>query len=144
MSSNKTLDEIEGTKVINPNTGKLMTIYLKSKEQLEVELEIATNHPKLQQLLQEDLKEDNYAYETFFGICFAYCGVILDSTNSQYGYRIDELYEQLGRGLLNKRECMAVSINTIPSKEAIVNILVEMRDTHDEQTSKITTDTRMH
>ena len=138
------LNNINKRKITNPDTGQELTIHLKSPEQLEVELELYTNHPKLVALLEQLLKEENYDYETFFGTCFAYCGIILDSTNSSGGYSIKELYEQLARALINKRENMAVSINTIPSKEALLGIAAEMKETHLEQSTKVTTDTKVH
>ena len=125
------LDRLDGKPIYNPLTRQHLTMHLKSKEQLLVELEIAINHPLLQAELEEVLKNENYDYDIFFGACFAYCGILLDSTNSAYGYAVKELYEQLARALVNKREAIAVSINTMPSPEGLINTMVEMKEANE-------------
>lgn len=138
------INNIDGKKIINQATGQELTMHLKSKEQMEVEIEIACNHPKLQAELKELLKSENYEYDIFFGACFAYCGITLDSSDSTGGYNIAYLYEQLGRALINKRENMAVGVNTIPTPGMLTNTLAEMKEAHEEQVTKVTTETKIH
>jgi hypothetical protein len=144
--SNEILNKIDGTKFIHPVTGKEVTVYLKHPKMIEVEAEIHTNHPALVRVLHDTLKEENYDFETFFGICFAYCGIVLDSSSSATGYSTEYLYEQLGRALVNKRENMAVSIDTIPSLNALLTTADDLVKAHKEKEiaeTKVTTDTNI-
>jgi len=98
------------------------------KEMIELNMEIGMHHPQLLMLLQEGLRSDAYDISIFFGILFAYCGIVLDSTNSPHGYSVKELCEQASRALINKRENTAVSVNTIPSAQSLVQHLIDAKE----------------
>jgi hypothetical protein len=87
----------------------------------------------LRSLLSSSLQEDNFNFETYFGTIAAYCGIALDSTHGPGGYKVQELYEQLGRALINKRDAVAVSVNTMPTAQALIGNILEMKEAHDEQ-----------
>lgn len=121
------LNYIDGTKIKDSN-GNELTIHLLPPQIINMYVEIVTNHPKLVQLLKDNLPEDNYSPEIFFGIVGAYCGIVLDSSESAHGYSLQELYEQLGNALINKRECTAVSVNTVPTVQTLIGQLGEMKE----------------
>lgn len=130
-----TLDNIDGT-IIQTEQGP-MTIHLLPKEAIDLNVEIACNHPKLAAVLNQAMREDNYGPEIYFGCIAAYCGIVLDSTNSESGYSVQELYQQLGNALVNKREEMAVSVNTMPSVQALVGTMQNMKEAHEEEKAKL-------
>lgn len=127
------LDKIEGKPLGVDSQGRPLFARLLPKALLEMNLEIAINHPECQRLLNEGLREQAYDVETYFGIIFAYCGIALDSTNSPHGYKVDELIEQGTRALISKRTASAVSVNTIPSAQALIGHLLDMKGAGDEQ-----------
>jgi len=70
---------------------------------IEMQIEILTHHPKLVELLQEGLKDDNFEPETWYGMIAAYCGIVLEgSYDQQY------LAENLTKQLIAKRSIVAV------------------------------------
>jgi hypothetical protein len=108
------LDDIDGC-----DLGNGQRAYLLPKEMIELSAEIAMHHPELLALLNERLRDDTYHPAQYFGIIFAYCGIELDGD-----YQVDYLIEQASRALINKRGVLTVSINTIPTAQALVADLI--------------------
>lgn len=117
----------------DPNTGKQLYANMLPPEMVAMNVEIGMHHPELVRLLDEGLRNDAYGLDSYFGIVFAYCGIALDSSESATGYSVAELVEQAGRALVNKRENVAVSINTIPSVQSLVQFAIDSKEAHKEQ-----------
>ncbi len=122
------LDNIEGRPAGKDAEGNDLYYRLLPKPMIELNLEIALHHPKLQVLLDEGLRSDAYDISNYFGIIFAYCGIVLDSTGSEHGYSVLELCEQGVRALVNKRDGLAVSVNTIPTSEMLMKGLMDLKE----------------
>lgn len=117
------LDDIDGRPAGLDDAGNQLYYQLLPRELIELNMEIALKHPKLQQLLNEGLRADAYDMSTFFGIIFSYCGIALDGS-----YEVGEMAEQATRALVNKRENMAVSVNTIPTAQGLVQHIIDMKE----------------
>ena len=116
------LDDIAGAPAgFDANTGEQLFYQLLPKEMVELNIEIGMHHPKLLKLLGDGLRDDAYSPDRFFGIIFAYCGIALDGT-----YPMLELCEQAARALINKREVLATSVNTIPTSQALVRHIIHV------------------
>ena len=146
-SSNRlVLDDIDGT-TIKGNDGQEYTIHLLPPEMIDLMMEIYSNHPKLAEVLLEASADDNYSVEVFFGSVAAYCGLVLDSSDGNTAYTVGELIEQLGNALINKRENMAVSVNSVPTVQALIGGAVELREAAREREkapAAISLDTKVH
>ncbi len=117
------LDDIDGRPAGLDDDGNQLYYQLLPRELIELNMEIALKHPKLQQLLNEGLRSDAYDMSTFFGIIFSYCGIAQDGM-----YEVGEMAEQATRALVNKRENMAVSVNTIPTAQGLVQHIIDMKE----------------
>ena len=122
------LDKLNGKPAGQDEHGNNMFLQVLPKPLIELNMEIAIYHPECQRLINEGLRADAYDIGTYFGIIFAYCGIALDSTNSEHGYQVLELCEQGLRALQNKRGEMAISINTIPSVQGLVQHVIDMKE----------------
>ena len=117
-------DNIDGAPAgFDANTGEQLFYQLLPKELIDLNMEIALCHPELVKLLDEGLRTDAYDISTFFGIVLAYCGVACEGD-----YSTLELAEQSARALVNKRENMAVSVNTIPTAQGLVQHIIDMKE----------------
>jgi len=133
-----TYDDIDGAPAgFDANTGERLFYQLLPKELIDLNMEIACYHPKLQEVLNEGLRLDAYDISTFFGMVFAYCGVVQDGE-----YSVQELAEQASRALVNKRENAVVSINTIPTAQGLVQHIIDMKEGSKEQ--EIITDSKLN
>jgi hypothetical protein len=117
------LDDIDGRPAGLDDAGNQLYYQLLPRELIELNMEIALKHPKLQQLLNEGLRSDAYDMSTLFGIIFSYCGIAQDGV-----YEVGEMAEQATRALVNKRENMAVSVNTIPTAQGLVQHIIDMKE----------------
>lgn len=140
------LNNLEGKAAGFDEEGNQRFIRLLPKELLLMNMEIAIHHPILQELLNEGLRDDAYSPDSYFGIIFAYCGIALDSTNTPHGYRVDELIEQGTRALIAKRSETGISVNTMPSMQALVGHMLDMKkgaEHADAMASEITLDSNI-
>lgn len=139
------LDNIEGRPAGTDADGNQLYYRLLPKNLIELNIEIGLHHPKLLKLLEENLRDDAYSPEMFFGTLFAYCGIALDSIQSEHGYSVNELIEQGTRALINKREGLAMGVNTIPTADGLVRFLKDAKDAYEAPEAKeITLDTKLN
>lgn len=123
----KRFDDIQGTPLGFNEAGEQLYAVMLPPEVIALNVEIGLHHPELVKLLNEGMRSDAYDISSYFGIIFAYCKIGLDSSLSSHGYSVNELVEQAGRALINKREEIAVGINTIPSVQGLVQGLIDMK-----------------
>lgn len=83
------------------------TIRLLPKAWIELQIEILQNHPKLAEELARLMQQESGDVNVWYGAVGAYLGIVLDGAYSQ-----EQLIEQFSRGLIAKREGIAVGIGS--------------------------------